>query len=393
MSDRLNAILFEEGEDHNRYFNAVAPPIIQSSNFLFDSVSDFKKAMSSEHTSHIYGRGSNPTVDILNKKMAALEKTEAAIMVGSGASAMSLAVMSQIKSGDHVICVRSPYSWTSALLNNYLPRFGITCTYVDGDDLEEIKNAIQENTSVLILESPNSLTFAIQDIRACAQIAKKHGLISIIDNSYATPIFQQPASMGIDIVIHSVSKYINGHSDVVSGVICSSDKIIQQIFYNEYMTLGPAVSPSDAALIIRGMRTLPIRMKRIQETAQEVVSFMKADARFSSVLYPFDPDFPQYDLARSQMSGCGGLITATIDADSIEQMNAFADALGRFKLAVSWGGPESLILPISALYGQQGRPDPDISWRVARFSVGLEDGDWLIEDLEQGLDAAGIKLD
>lgn len=392
MSDRLNSILFEEGEDHKRYFNAVAPPIIQSSNFLFDSVSDFKKAMSSEDTSHIYGRGNNPTVEMLSKKMAALEKTDAAIMVGSGASAMSLAVMSQVKSGDHVICVRSPYSWTSALLDNYLPRFGITCTYVNGDDLVEIENAVHANSTVLVLESPNSLTFAIQDIRACAHIARKHGLTSIIDNSYATPIFQQPAAMGIDIVIHSVSKYINGHSDVVSGAICSSEKIIRQIFYNEYMTLGPAVSPSDAALIIRGMRTLPIRMKRIQETARQIIAFMKGDSRFSSVLYPFDPDFPQYDLARSQMTGCGGLITATINGENIEQMNSFADALKHFKLAVSWGGPESLILPISALYGQQGRPDPDISWRVARFSVGLEDGDWLIDDLGQAFDAAGIAV-
>jgi len=390
MSDRLNKILFEEGETHKAYFNAIAPPIIQSSNFLFDTVSDFKKAMSSEHSSHIYGRGNNPTVEILNKKMAALENTEAALMVGSGASAMSLAVMSQVKTGDHIICVRSPYSWTSSLLNNYLPRFGITSTYVDGKDLEVLESAIQPNSRVIILESPNSLTFDIQDIRACAQIARKNRMTSIIDNSYATPIFQQPATMGIDIVIHSVSKYINGHSDVVSGAICSSEKIIQQIFYNEYMTLGPAVSPSDAALIIRGLRTLALRMQRIQETTEHVVAFMKGDARFSSVFYPFDPDFPQYDLARSQMTGCGGLITAAIDANTIENMNAFANELHHFKLAVSWGGPESLILPISALYGQKGRPDPDISWRVARFSIGLEDANWLIDDLVQALESAGI---
>jgi cystathionine beta-lyase/cystathionine gamma-synthase len=390
MSDRLDAILFAEGENHEDYFNAIAPPIIQSSNFLFESTSEFKKAMGSEHSSHIYGRGNNPTVEILSKKMAALERTEAALMVASGAGAMSLAVMSQIKTGDHVICVRNPYSWTSSLLDNYLPRFGITRTYIEGDDLEELEGAIQSNSRVLILESPNSLTFGIQDLGACALVCKKHGLTSIVDNSYATPLFQQPATMGIDIVIHSISKYINGHSDVVSGAICSTAAIIQQIFYNEYMTMGPAVSPADAALIIRGMRTLPIRMKRIQETTEQIVAFMKRDSRISMVLYPFDPDFPQYDLAHRQMTGCGGLITTTINADSIEQMNAFADALEHFKLAVSWGGPESLVLPVSALYGQKGRPDPEMSWRVARFSIGLENGDCLVDDLKQALDRCGV---
>ena len=377
----LNEILFQLGETRKDYFNAIAPPLIQSSNFAFDTVDDFKQAITHEHSSLIYSRGNNPSVNILQEKLAALEGTEACLVVGSGAGAMSLAVMSQVKAGDHIVCVRDPYSWTYSLLTSYLPKFGVKHTFIDGQSTEAFETSITPATKVLILESPNSLTFELQDIKAFTTVAKAHGIVTIIDNSYCTPLYQQPASLGADIVIHSMSKYINGHSDVVAGAICTSDEIMQQIFYNEYMTLGPAISPHDAVLMIRGLRTLPVRMERIQNTTRKLLAFFKEHEAFTRVWYPFDPDFDQYDLARKQMSGCTGLITVELDVESPEQMNAFANALRRFKMAVSWGGPESLILPMSVLYGLEGRKDPEVSYRVARISVGLEDADWLIDDL------------
>jgi len=185
------------------------------------------------------------------------------------------AVMSQVKSGDHIICVNKPYSWTYKLMSNLLTRFGVEVTYVDARSVEEMKAAIQPNTKVLYLESPNSLTFEISDLRACAALAKKHGIVSMIDNSHCSPIFQRPLEMGIDISIHSATKYLNGHSDVVVGVIAGSEKIISQIFQNEYMTLGINISPHDAALVIRGLRTLDLRVKRSDESAHKIVKYLK----------------------------------------------------------------------------------------------------------------------
>lgn len=381
--------IFHTGEQREDYYNAIAPPIIQSSNFAFDSIDQFRTAMSDEWKHSIYGRGCNPTVRIAEQKLADLEGTEAALLVGSGASAMSLAVMGQVGSGDHIICVENPYSWTYSLLVNYLSRFNIDHSFVGGN-VDSIRSAIQSNTKVLVLESPNSLTFGIQDLRACADLADKFNITTIVDNSLATPIYQRPKEFGIDIVIHSVSKYLNGHSDVVAGVICSAKEKIERLFYNEYMTLGSTVSASDASLIIRGLRTLPLRMERVTDSAERIIEFMRNDPRFDRLYYPLLPESEHYSLAQKQMRRGAGLLTAEIKAISLEQMQAFANALKRFKIAVSWGGPESLILPMVALYGQRGRKDPEVSWKVCRFSIGLEDPELLIEDISQALRVAGF---
>lgn len=381
----LTEILTHLGEDHKKYFNAVSPPIIQSSNFIFDTVQELKDAISDELNHHIYTRGNNPTVDILRKKVAALESAEDALITSSGAAAIAASVMSQVKAGDHVICVNKPYSWTYKLLSNLLTRFGVEVTYVDATSVEDMRAAIQHNTTVLYLESPNSLTFEISDLRACAALAKEHGLVSIIDNSHCSPIFQRPIEMGIDIVIHSATKYINGHGDVVVGVIASSKEIIQKIFINEYMTLGLNISPHDANLVIRGLRTLELRVKRSDETAHKVVKFLKAHDKIENVTFPLDPDFPQYELAKSQMTGCGGLITIELKADDKPAVMRFVEAIDKFLMAVSWGGYESLMIPSITFHDMVGVPDSPIPWTYVRLYIGLEDADYLIEDLGQAL--------
>lgn len=381
----LTEILTHLGEDHKKYFNAVSPPVIQSSNFIFDTVQELKDAISDELNHHIYTRGNNPTVDILRKKVAALESAEDALITSSGAAAIAASVMSQVKAGDHVICVNKPYSWTYKLLSNLLTRFGVEVTYVDATSVEDMKAAIQHNTTVLYLESPNSLTFEISDLRACAALAKEHGLVSIIDNSHCSPIFQRPIEIGIDIVIHSATKYINGHGDVVVGVIASSKEIIQKIFINEYMTLGLNISPHDANLVIRGLRTLELRVKRSDETAHKVVKFLKAHDKIENVTFPLDPDFPQYELAKSQMTGCGGLITIELKADDKPAVMRFVEAIDKFLMAVSWGGYESLMIPSITFHDMDGVPDSPIPWTYVRLYIGLEDADYLIEDLGQAL--------
>ncbi len=381
----LSEILMHLGEDRKNYFNAVAPPVIQSSNFVFDTLDDFRSAISSELGSHIYTRGNNPTVAILRKKLAALEGADDALVFASGSGAIAAAIMANAKAGGHIICVQKPYSWTTVLLKDYLPRFGVEHTFVDGRDVENIRAAIRPNTTLIYLESPNSLTFELQDLRACAELAQAHGIVTAIDNSYASPIFQRPMEYGIDLVIHSGTKYLNGHSDVVNGVICGKQEMINRIFEREYMTLGGIISPHDAALIIRGLRTLEMRMQRTDESAKKIIRFLENHPKVEGVLYPLSPSFPQYELARKQMSGAGGLFSIMLKADTIEQAEAFFDKLERFLLAVSWGGHESLVLPSVAFYNIPGREDSPISWKMVRFYIGLEDPDWLIEDLEQAL--------
>ncbi|HJW27818.1 MAG TPA: PLP-dependent aspartate aminotransferase family protein [Saprospiraceae bacterium] len=380
MEDHLSYILNDLGELREHYFNAMSPPIIQTSNFAFPTVDDFRAGILDEMNAHVYSRGNNPTVEILRKKLAALEGTEDALVFASGAAAMSMAIMSAVRQGDHIICVRHPYSWTSTLLNRYLVRFGVQYNFVDGRDIKAIEALIKPNTKLLFLESPNTFTYELQDIAACVALAKQHGLLTAIDNSYSSPLFQQPARMGVDMVMHTLTKYLNGHSDVVGGVVCSSHAIISKIFFNEYMTLGGIMGPHDASLVIRGLRTLPIRMKQIQESTWKIVQAMKGRKEVKRIFYPFDPDFPQYALAKKQMSGCGGLFTIEFDYPDIATLLDMVAKIKRWKIAVSWGGHESLILPMAALYNLPGRDDPHIPWNYVRFYVGLEDAEYLLED-------------
>lgn len=385
MEEHISYILNDLGEDREKYFNAVSPPIIQTSNFLFPDVEDFRKSILDEVNSHVYTRGNNPTVQILRKKIAALEGTEDALVFASGSAAIAAAIMCCVGQGDHVICVRHPYSWTSALLSKYLFRFGVAYDFVDGSNMDAIENLIRPTTKLLFLESPNTFTYELQDIQACAVLAKKYKLRTAIDNSYSSPLFQQPAKMGIDIIIHTLTKYINGHSDVVGGVVCGSREFISEMFMGEYMTLGGIISPHDASMVIRGLRTLPLRMARVQSSTKIIVEQLKLQKKIKRVIYPFDPDFPQYALAKKQMSGCGGLFTVEFDMPDIESLLEIVCRIKRWKIAVSWGGHEALMMPIAALYHLPGRADPHIPWNYIRFYVGLEEPEYLLEDLLNAL--------
>ena len=381
MEDHISYILNDLGEDRDKYFNAMSPPIIQTSNFVFPQVEDFRNAILDEMNSHIYTKGNNPTVEILRKKIAALEGTDDALLFASGTAAIAMTIMSCVGQGDHVICVRHPYSWTATVLSRYLVKFGVTHDFVDGSDMKAIEALIRPNTKLLFLESPNTFTYELQDIAACTALAKKHNMLTAIDNSHASPIFQQPAKMGVDMIIHSVTKYINGHSDVVAGVVCGSQEIIKKMFINEYMILGGILSPHDASLILRGLRTLPIRMDRVQASTKVIVEALKGHKSIKRILYPFDIDFPQYELAKKQMSGCGGLFTVEFDLPDIESLLRVVSQVKRWKIAVSWGGHEALMLPMAALYNLPGRDDPHIPWNYVRFYVGLEEPGYLLEDL------------
>ncbi len=382
----ISEILTHLGEDREQYFQAVAPPVIQSSNFVFPDLASFREVFADELQHHVYTRGNNPTVEILRKKLAALEGTEDALVFSSGAGAVAAAVIGNVAAGDHVVCQQAPYSWTSALLRKLLSRFGVEHTFVDCTDIQNIKAALRPNTCVLYLESPNTMTFECQDLSACAALAREHGLVTIIDNSYSSPIFQNPAAFGIDVVVHSGTKYLNGHSDVVVGVLCASRAMVKKLFESELMTLGGILGPHDAALVIRGLRTLPLRLQRSDESARFLLSKLENHPKVARIWYPFHPSFPQQQLAKRQMRGCGGLFSVDFKTDSMEKMEAFVHRLRRFLMAVSWGGHESLIMPSIGFYNIPGRPNTSLPWTFCRFYIGLEDAEWLWEDLAQAME-------
>lgn len=379
-------ILNHLGEEREHYFNAVSPPVFQSSNFCFKTVDAMRTGLQHELETPFYTRGYNPTVAILRKKLAALEGSEDALVFGSGSAAIAAAVMFVVKAGDHVVCVQKPYSWTNKLLNMLLFKYGITTTMVDGTAVANFEKAILPNTRLIFLESPNSWTMELQDIGAVCKLAKQNNIATIIDNSYSTPLFQKPILLGADMVVYSGTKYFNGHSDVVVGVLCGSKERISSIFASELMTLGAILSPHDAWLMIRGLRTLDIRLNRSADSAQKIVGFLEKHPKVEKIYYPFSVQNPQFELAQKQMCRCSGMFSIQLKTKDMKQVEDFCNSLKRFLIACSWGGHESLLFPACALYSSQNYENTYLPWNLVRLYIGLEEPGVLIEDLEKGLE-------
>lgn len=383
----LSAILNELGEDREHYYNAIAPPILQTSNFAFRTVEELREALRDEMGGYLYSRGLNPTVEILRKKLAALDGAEECLLFNSGSAAVFAAVIASVRSGGHIVSVRAPYSWTQRLFDIILPRFNVATTYVDGTRVENWASAIQDTTTLFYLESPNSWDFSLQDIEAVAALARSRGIVTVCDNSYCTPIYQSPIALGVDLALQTATKYIGGHSDTLGGVLCGSIARLRSIFASEFLTIGSGIQPFNAWLLLRGLRTLPIRLERIRRTTMEVLGFLKNHPKIEQVVFPFDPDFPQYDLAQRQMRGACGLMTLIPKTHRQEEIAAFCQSLRHIRMAVSWGGHESLVMPKCA-----GMPpeafDPNVrSHRMVRLYCGLEEPAYLIADLEKALAA------
>ncbi|MBO9563279.1 MAG: aminotransferase class I/II-fold pyridoxal phosphate-dependent enzyme [Niastella sp.] len=386
----LSYILNELGEEREQYFRAISPPIMQTSNFAFKRVEDLRKVFEDEYSNYLYSRGLNPTIDILRKKLAALDGAEDCLVFNSGSSAIFASVFANIQSGDHIVSVNKPYTWAQKMFDNVLPRFGVATTYVDGTKIENFERAILPNTKVIYLESPNSWDFALQDLRAVAELAKSEGIVTICDNSFCTPLYQKPIEMGIDMVLQSATKYIGGHSDVVAGVLTGTHEMMKKIFDNELLNMGNGVSPFNAWLLIRGLRTLPIRLERITATTQKVVEYLKQHPSVEEVIFPFDRDFPQLELAKAQMSGACGLFTIVMKAEKMEEIVTFCESLRHILMAVSWGGHESLAIPRCASLQPEAFNTAEREHRMIRFYVGLEEADYLVKDIEQAFAAVSV---
>jgi cystathionine beta-lyase/cystathionine gamma-synthase len=379
-------IINELGEERENYFNAISPPIIQTSNFAFKKVDDLAGALDDEMSEYLYSRGLNPTVEILRKKMAALDGAEDCLVFNSGASAIFASILANVKSGDHVVSVRSPYTWAQRMFDVVLPRFKVTTTYINGTEIENWAQATQPNTTLYYLESPNSWDFALQDIRAVTSLARSKNIITIIDNSYCTPLYQNPINMGVDLCLQTATKYIGGHSDVLGGVLSGTRGMIKKIFDSEYLNTGSGIQPFNAWLLIRGLRTLPARLERITRTTNEVISFLRQHQKVESVIFPFDESFPQYELAKKQMKGACGLFTIILKVKRREEIVQFCESLQHIMMAVSWGGHESLVIPKCAGINDNDFDPNKKEHRYVRMYVGLEDSSYLIDDLAKALD-------
>lgn len=373
------------GENREQYLNAVSAPLFQNSIFCFNSVHEMREGLKKEMETPFYTRGYNPTVAIAREKLAALEGAEDCLLFASGSAAIAAAVMHCVKQGDHIVSVNKPYSWSKTLITKLLAGYGVEHTFVDGTRVSNFENAIRPNTKLIFLESPNSLTFELQDLEVVAALAKKHGIRTVCDNSYATPLNQNPIKLGVDIVVHSASKFIGGHSDVVAGVLCSSRAIVEQIMAEEFMTLGGIISPHDAWLLLRGLRTLPVRVEKVRDNSLQVAAFLENHPKIRSFIFPFSENHPQYELARKQMKPCGGLMTICLNTDDVKKVEAFCNNLKLFLLACSWGGYESLQFPMCVL-DQSLNYKPEVPVNMVRLYVGLEDPETLIADLGQALE-------
>lgn len=386
----LETILCHHGENKKDYMGAAVPPIFQNSTFTFNGWDSIDKAFDDPVNNCIYTRGKNPSVSMVEEKIAMMCNGERAKLFTSGMAAISSAIISVLNAGDHVITIRNIYGPANNFLNVYLKeKMKIEVTFVDGKNIEDIRKAIRKNTTLIYLETPSSAVFSLQDISKVAELAKENNITTMIDNTWATPYFQKPLDMGIDIELHSVSKYLGGHSDLVAGVVIGSEKFIRNLFLNEHALFGGKIAPFEAWLINRSLRTFPLRMEKHQENAIKIANYLNSHDKVNFVLYPGLKSFDQYELGKKQMTGYSGLMSFNLKTSKVDKIKTFVNTLKLFKLGVSWGGHESLVYAPAISYLKELPREQfeamGISISDIRISVGLENYQDLICDLQIAL--------
>ncbi len=364
----------------------VTAPIYQTTTF---EVTDNDEQQRVTSTDRYYTRWGNPTITLAEETLAELEGTEAAQVFASGMGAITTAVLGLLKNGDHIIAQRDIYGGATKFLSEWLPRFGIETSFVDTTDYQQYERGIQPNTRMLYVESPSNPALHIVDFARITSLAKKHGLISMIDSTFGTPINQHPAEYGFDLVTHSGTKYLSGHADLTCGAVCGRRELMQQLWETR-TTLGNCMDPHAAWLLVRGLKTLAVRVQRQNENAQRVAEFLEGHAKVRRVFYPFSKNHPQHALARQQMTGGGGMVTFEVEGSG-EDARRVSEAMQLFRLATSLGGVESLVsIPVltsHAMISPEQREKMGVTEQMLRLSVGIENGDDLVADLERALQA------
>jgi len=372
------------GTDLSKKNGPLSTPIYQTSTF---EVTDSQRQVEVTHTDMFYTRYGNPTHTVAESAIAELEGTDAALLFASGMCAVTTTVLGLLKSGDHIVAQRDIYGGVTKFFTQWLPKLGIEVTLVDTNDYEQHVRAIRANTKMLYLESPTNPVARVIDLKKVAGIAKQHNLISMIDSTFATPINQRPAEYGIDLVMHSGTKYFGGHSDLIAGIVAGRQDLIDQI-HETRTTLGGSMDPHAAWLLLRGIKTLAVRVQRQNENALKIAQFLAQHPKVRRVFYPFLEGNPQQALAMEQMSGGGGVLSFEVDGTG-DDARRLAESLRLFTLAASLGGVDSLVtIPVltsHAMISAEERRKMGVTEQMIRLSVGIESADDLIADLDRGL--------
>ena len=385
---KFNTVEVHAGEPRDMY-GALIPPIYQTSTFYFDSTDDAVEACGDYAESFAYSRITNPSLDYMEQKLAALEHGKGAVAYASGMGAVSGAIFALLKSGDHAIFTKAKYSGTEDITSDWLPRFGIEHDSFQADHLEELEPLIKPNTKVIYVETPANPTMVLVDLAEVAKIAHRHGAKVFVDNTFATPYNTNPLDLGVDVVIHSLTKYIGGHGDLLGGAVISNDtEFLRQCRLGTLMHFGAVMAPFTAFLVCRGMKTLGVRMRQHNENALKIARWLEADPRIETVRYPFLESNPQYDIAKKQMRGGGGMTSFDVKG-GLEAGKKFINSLKLCTLAVSLGDTETLVEQAAAMthtmIPKEVREAAGITDGMIRMSVGLEDPDDIIADLDQAL--------
>lgn len=386
----MNSRMIHGGEFENPLGSATVP-IYQTSTFIFENADHGARCFSGEEDGYIYTRIGNPTIHALETLVADLETGTAGIATSSGMAAVNTIYMALLSKGDHMISSAAVYGPSRVVMEQHWSRFGVESSYVNTANIEEIRAAIRPNSRMLYIETPANPTMDISDLKACAELAHAHGMVMVVDNTFSSPYLQRPLELGADVVFHSMTKFLNGHADIVAGMIVTSDKALGSKLRSMMVTMGCNMDPHQAFMVIRGIRTLGIRIERAQESAMKIARFLENHPKVEWVRFPGLESHPQHELAKSQMDGFGSMISFELKG-GLKAGKVLMDNVNLAILAVSLGGVETLIQhPASMTHSKvshEAKLKAGITDGLVRYSVGIEDVDDLIADLEHGLENA-----
>lgn len=374
---------------HKDQYGSATIPIYQTSTFSFESAEDGAECFAGTKEGYIYTRIGNPTIKALERQIALLEKGYDSVAVSSGMAAVTTIYMALLNSGDHMVSSAAVYGPSRVVMEQHFSRFGVQSSYVNTADMENIKSAIRPNTKMIYIETPANPTMDITDIKACAELAHSIGAVLVVDNTFCSPYLQNPIELGADVVLHSITKFINGHADIVGGVIIANEKNLYTKLRGMMVNMGCNMDPHQAYLVIRGLKTLAIRVDRAQENAIKVAEFLESHPQIEWIKYPGLESFAQRDLVEKQMKGPGTMISFGLKG-GLEAGRTLMNNVKMCILAVSLGGIETLIQhPASMTHSKmspEARKSAGIDDGLVRFSVGIEDANDIIRDLKQALD-------
>jgi methionine-gamma-lyase len=381
------------GDEGARPHGAVTPPIAQGINWAADTGEEFRHIATEPLHPEFYNRHGNPNHEQAAALIAELEGAERALLTSAGMGAVATAVLALVSAGDHVVGQRSMYAGVTSILARLLPRFGVECTEVDQTSVEAFEAAIGPNTSLVLLETPSNPRLEVTDLAAVTQLARRHGALTLADNTFATPINQRPLHLGVDLVWHSATKYLGGHADLMAGAIAGSRELVERIWDTAQMT-GAVLSPFNAWLLLRGLRTLSLRVERHNANGLAVAAALDRHPAVRRVYYPGLPGDPGHAVARRQMTGFGGVLAFELE-DGYDAADALIGHLRYAKRAASLGAVSSLVVHPAAMWAHSMSPEQlesaGVSPGLVRFATGIEHPDDLVEDITSALDRASAR--